>query len=71
MSYRLWYRTFTEYTDIIPDLQAFATYAEALEHADAYMTDHDERNDKYVREVEIQHVQCGEMIHYCECEANL
>jgi hypothetical protein len=70
MSYRLWYRTYTEYTDIVPDLAAFDTYQEALDYSVEYTVQESERNDQYVRDIEIQHVQCGEMTQYCECEAN-
>ena len=70
MSFRLWYRTYTDYLDVIPDTAAFITYTEAEEHASQYMTWHGEQNEQYIKTIEIQHVQCGEMVAYCECEAD-
>lgn len=71
MSYRLWYRTYTNYVDVVPDLPAFATYQEALDNSVELEQLNAEQSNQYVKDIEIQHVQCGEMIHYCECESDL
>lgn len=68
MSWRVWYRTYTDYLDVIPEVQAFTTIEEAEEFAHQYMTWHGEQKQQYIRAVEIQHIPCGEMRYYCECE---
>ena len=70
MTYRLWYRTYTDFVDIIPDLKAFDTYEEAQQQARDYISWHSQQPEQYVRIIETQHVQCGEMVQYCECEAD-
>jgi hypothetical protein len=67
MSYRVWYRTYTEEVDVIPNVKPFDTYEEAVKWASDYMTQEGTRWDQYVRAVEIQHIQCGEIVYYCEC----
>lgn len=71
MSYRLWYRTYTDYVDIVPNMGTFNHIWEAEAHAQGYLEAEAARPDQYVKTVEIQHVPCGENHLYCECEADL
>lgn len=70
MTYRLWYRTYTEEVAPLADTPVFEEYDNAAVFRDLYLTQESERPDQYIRTIEIQHVQCGEMVDYCECEDN-
>lgn len=70
MTYRLWYRTYTNEVAFLPDVPVFEEYTNAKTAGDLYLTQESERPDQYIRKIEIQHVQCGEMVDYCECEVS-
>lgn len=70
MTYRLWYRTYTDEVAPLPDAPTFEEYKNAVEAANLIYRQESERPDQYIRIIEIQHIQCGEIIHYCECEAD-
>ena len=70
MTYRLWYRTYTNEVALLPDVPVFEEYTNAQTAGDLYLTQESERPDQYIRKIEIQHVQCGEMVDYCECEVS-
>ena len=71
MSFRLWYRTYTEHVNLLPNVEAFGTFEEAQDYAAEYMTWHSSTKEQFIRDMEIQHVQCGEMYQHCECDADL
>ena len=67
-TYRLWYRTYTEELAPIVDSPAYTSYLVARDAADIIVTLEAQRPDQYIKEVKVQHVQCGEMVEYCECD---
>jgi len=70
VTYRLWYRTYTEEVAPLVDTPIFEEYDNAVTARDLYITQEGARPDQYIRTIEILHIQCGEMVDYCECEAN-
>jgi hypothetical protein len=68
MTYLLWYRTYTDEVAPMVDSPTYEEYTNAETARDLCVVQESQRPDQYIKTIDIQHVQCGEMVAYCECE---